>query len=361
MMSGGTLPVNINVLYRPEHDVQGAIEGHIIKELSFHPELPARFLLKASNEVTTLPLEIAKKPGSAPGRYPFSLSVTLGGRTIARFEETVVLPIRWLHLGPFNYLPQIIKNAEHYQDNLSKTYINADGREIRWSEVPSGALDTEGAVIPERLFGRRAERCLLLYTVIDSPRRMKLTWMLQTGNTSSLWINGEQTLSGDELEEESLAGSFWMRKGINSVLIASCWKNEQDRILFEIMDQNGLPVSGISNRIEEILEEFESIATDYMPEKKIEGTTEHLREVTLSLDYPGAGEVGVIGSFNNWESGATPMTRTEQGIWTVTVVLAPGRYAYKFIIDRNTKIVDPAAKITEPDGFGGENSVLIVE
>jgi hypothetical protein len=361
MLTGGRLPVNVNVLYRPEQDIQGVIEGHILRELSFRPELPARFLLKSGNEITTLPLEIVKRPGSAPGRYPFSISVKFDGRIIARFEEAVVLPLRWLHLGPFNHSPQFMENANHLQDDISKTHMNAEGREIKWREVPESALDREGAVQPERLFGHGAGRCVLLYTVIDSPRRMKLVWKLETSTTSSLWINDEQILAGDELDDESLSGTLQMRKGINSLLIASCWTQEQDRILFEILDENGLPVSGISNEIDAILEEFEHISPDKSAKKQGEPSKDRLREVTLSLDYPDAADVCVIGTFNNWESGATPMTKSGRGIWTVTVMLAPGRYAYKFIIDRSIKIVDPSARITEPDGFGGENSILIVE
>jgi hypothetical protein len=47
--------------------------------------------------------------------------------------------------------------------------------------------------------------------------------------------------------------------------------------------------------------------------------------------------------------------------WTLTVFLAPGRYHYAFLIDGRRWQPDPGALLFEDNGFGGENSVLIVE
>jgi len=46
--------------------------------------------------------------------------------------------------------------------------------------------------------------------------------------------------------------------------------------------------------------------------------------------------------------------------WTARFFLRPGRYTYKFLVNRKSKIVDPSGATTEPDGFGGLNSVLVV-
>ncbi len=55
------------------------------------------------------------------------------------------------------------------------------------------------------------------------------------------------------------------------------------------------------------------------------------------------------------------MKLTGSGMWHVTVMLPPGTYSYKFLIDRKQKLSDPAATGSEPDGFGGTNSIIKIK
>lgn len=68
-----------------------------------------------------------------------------------------------------------------------------------------------------------------------------------------------------------------------------------------------------------------------------------------------AGVAGLAGSFNNWESTALRMTKTDSG-WIADVKLGPGKHWYKFIIDGNWK-VDRDNMSVENDGLGNDNSV----
>ncbi len=68
-----------------------------------------------------------------------------------------------------------------------------------------------------------------------------------------------------------------------------------------------------------------------------------------------AGMVHVAGSFNNWESTALRMFKTDSG-WIADVKLGPGKHLYKFIIDGNWK-VDRDNNNVENDGMGNDNSV----
>ena len=121
-----------------------------------------------------------------------------------------------------------------------------------------------------------------------------------------------------------------------------------------------MPVPGLNNEIERIVEGYDKLAarTDEIVAEP-EGEDKPI-EVNLTLDYPGAREISVIGTFNNWEAGATPMERDENGIWTARFFLRAGRYTYKFLVDGKTRLPDPNSTMREADGFGGENSVLIV-
>ncbi len=69
-------------------------------------------------------------------------------------------------------------------------------------------------------------------------------------------------------------------------------------------------------------------------------------------------KVIVIGSFNNWNRQANPLTeRGNGGIFETSINLEPGNYFYKFSVD-GKDIIDPENKETVPTGFDGFNSVL---
>ena len=71
----------------------------------------------------------------------------------------------------------------------------------------------------------------------------------------------------------------------------------------------------------------------------------------------GTHEVGVAGDFNAWEIIDLQDTG---GIHVITLELETGKYRYKLIVD-GLWMTDPANPITEPDPFGGSNSVLVVD
>ena len=72
-----------------------------------------------------------------------------------------------------------------------------------------------------------------------------------------------------------------------------------------------------------------------------------------------ANSVHLAGSFNQWDMGATPM-ENHDGVWEVTVDLPPGRHQYKYVVDGSKWITDEWASEFSDDGFGGQNSVVVV-
>jgi len=82
-------------------------------------------------------------------------------------------------------------------------------------------------------------------------------------------------------------------------------------------------------------------------------------KVTFVLFEPGAKQVSLCGDFNGWASHAAPMKRQGDGHWETTVALAPGRYAYKFVVDGHW-IPDPLAHKYVWNQYGTLNSVLQV-
>lgn len=72
--------------------------------------------------------------------------------------------------------------------------------------------------------------------------------------------------------------------------------------------------------------------------------------------------VHVAGEFNNWSTEATPMIRGNDGSWTAHVKLPQGTYLYKFVVDGDQWVNDPAAdkSLEQDDGHGGMNSGVVI-
>ena len=82
--------------------------------------------------------------------------------------------------------------------------------------------------------------------------------------------------------------------------------------------------------------------------------------VRFAVEAPGAVHVSIVGDFNGWNPGGLPMHRLGDGrTWEVEVGLAPGRYAYAFVVDGHLAR-DSSAAESGTDDFGVPNSVVLV-
>ena len=83
--------------------------------------------------------------------------------------------------------------------------------------------------------------------------------------------------------------------------------------------------------------------------------------VQFVLVAPAARSVALVGDFNDWDVGALPLQRASaDGVWTVTVPLAAGRYRYTFVVNGDRWVSDPEAAATVEDDFGRPNSIITV-
>jgi len=82
-------------------------------------------------------------------------------------------------------------------------------------------------------------------------------------------------------------------------------------------------------------------------------------DTSFTYTNPAAKDVFVAGEFNQWNTTANPMSKGEQGVWTVTIPLKTGSYLYKFVVDGDWK-TDPLSPDGPDDGHGGKNSVKVV-
>lgn len=66
----------------------------------------------------------------------------------------------------------------------------------------------------------------------------------------------------------------------------------------------------------------------------------------------------LVGDFNDWGKTEHPMQIGEDGAWSLTLDLEPGReYQYRFRTNDDAWLNDPAAP-TAPNPFGTENSII---
>ena len=63
-----------------------------------------------------------------------------------------------------------------------------------------------------------------------------------------------------------------------------------------------------------------------------------------------AGPVSVVGTFNGWEPGRHELLLRRDGTRTVSVTLAPGRYAFRYLASDGVWLDDEHADGVRPEG-----------
>ena len=81
--------------------------------------------------------------------------------------------------------------------------------------------------------------------------------------------------------------------------------------------------------------------------------------IHLELTDPSAHKVCVAGTFNNWNPEAGEMDKMTGGKWAKDLMLTPGTYEYRLIVDGKW-IPDPNARHAVMNPFGERNSLLTV-
>lgn len=93
-----------------------------------------------------------------------------------------------------------------------------------------------------------------------------------------------------------------------------------------------------------------------------EARADTVHVVRFVLIDPSARQVTLVGAFNQWQRGATQLTSTRPGVWTVDVPLHAGLYEYAFVVQSESGerwVADPLG-MTVRDEFGTESSVVAV-
>jgi 1,4-alpha-glucan branching enzyme len=83
---------------------------------------------------------------------------------------------------------------------------------------------------------------------------------------------------------------------------------------------------------------------------------------SLSGDqYASASSILLVGDFNNWQIGETPLKKAKTGIWSVALDLESGKeHQFRYLIDGTNWENDPEADKYVSSGLGSENSVIVL-
>ena len=92
------------------------------------------------------------------------------------------------------------------------------------------------------------------------------------------------------------------------------------------------------------------------------GLGPHARSgVLFAIKALGAHDVKLAGDFNSWVPDRDVLSLKEEGgVWKKFVLLPPGSYQYKFVVDDEWR-EDPNNGLTVQDSLGGQSSVVVVE
>jgi chromosome partitioning protein len=119
-------------------------------------------------------------------------------------------------------------------------------------------------------------------------------------------------------------------------------------------------------------EDYLALANEVLREEKIFGAVKPVKQKKTARQRkqkktqflfrdPEASRVQIVGNFNNWAQGEDYyMQRREDGTWSKEIILAPGVYQYKFLVDDEWMEDQENPNVIE-DPFGGRNSVIEVD
>jgi 1,4-alpha-glucan branching enzyme len=83
------------------------------------------------------------------------------------------------------------------------------------------------------------------------------------------------------------------------------------------------------------------------------------RRTYFRIVAPDARSVQLAGTFNGWEPKARQLRMDSRGNWRTSMMLEPGVYEYRYVVDGEWNNDEDAPRIPNP--FGGVNCVKMVE
>ncbi|HEX5133606.1 MAG TPA: isoamylase early set domain-containing protein [Candidatus Krumholzibacteria bacterium] len=301
---------------------------------------------------TTLHVEIPSP--CRPGVFPFTLKFMSGDRDAGTIAATLFKPYQWAALGPFPASGGLDgKLPPEISVGLLQTYAGAEGM-LAWRPVPAAACGPRGEIrMRDAVPG---DGISYLYTVVGCSYETEIEAHLSADCRAALFVNGRR-MAVVKAPGDSATTVIHLDADRNHILIKAVG-GTSSQVTFALGNKDNLAADEFNNDLSELAEGYSELVARANTADGAQPETHRL--VTFRLQDAGAESVAVVGSFNGWSPQNHRLQKRDKNVWEITLSLAPGRYAYRFLIDQKKQVLDPSTPLTEPDGFGGRNSVVIV-
>ncbi len=344
VVHGASKSVEAIVTSRAPEPIVGSLRVTTTTDFTVAPARSFQFDLRRPGQSARAKLELGWPATASPGSYDVAVKLEVGREVIGTLRTRLVRPMHWAIAGP---LPPPARNGTLAPENgvdLEARFPGSGGMQTTWQAAPPEGYDADGALDLEALFpGVTAPACAVAFTVIESPIASPATLHIE-GASRVRW-NGRPVATD---------GRIQLEHGRNTLLARTCANQDGWRLRATIVGSDGEPLRILANDLARLLDGFDRLGKAAW-RRPGEQPTDRL--VTLRYRTGKATEVAVLGVFNAW----VPQTLARQpdGTWMRDLRLMPGRYPYKLLVDGRLR-PDPEAPASEPDGFGGRNSLLIV-
>jgi hypothetical protein len=306
-----------------------------------------------------LRLQVRPEEGLGPGAYPSTWSLRRDGRLVQSEERKLAIPYQWIWLGGFPYdAERGLSGAGPKQGlmDLTGRFSTVFGRSS-WKHLPGDRILPEGWV--EIVPASAPAGVYYAVTALSSQSR-EISARVEANNELSVDLNGTTILRCEDLRREHHADAV-LRHGTNHILVRMrAGGGVAGRFRLMLDDIEGEPLKMVENRLERLMDDYAYLRGSTSGG---DGTQREERYMLIPIVYQSAGakSVSVVGSFNGWSPTATPMVDVGGGKWRAEIRLGPGQFEYKLAVDGARWIVDPSNPIFTADGFGGRNSLLVLE
>jgi hypothetical protein len=291
-----------------------------------------------------------------PGSFPFTLKVFADGKEVGTFASKLFKHYEWLVVAPFPGKKAALdtRYPPEAQLNLFDTYTGALGQ-LSWQPLPARMYADDGRLRLGKLVSDGGVG--FLYTVVETAAPRASTAVFESSCPAVLYVNGEpvaRTAGGQTRQRVAVA----LKGGMNNVLVKA-HATAEPSVFFQLGDEEDLMADEFNNNLWELVDGYQELVTRGRDRAREDEKIQ--RRVTLTFRDPSASSVAVVGSFNGWSPANASLRKNKYGEWEIGLFLAPGRYTYRFVVNDSVELVDPASPYTEPDGYGGQNSVLYVQ
>ncbi len=357
-LSGGTVPVE--VLVTKHLPVGASIQVQWYSPAGLKPAEGRSVEAWMPERVTeaSVILNVLVPNPCRPGSFPFTLKIFANGEEAGTVSSNLFKHYQWLAVGPFPGKSDALdfRYPPELRVNLLDTYPGALGQ-LTWQTLPvksyadDGRL-TLGNLIPDGSVG-------FLYTVLETAASRVSKVLFESDDPAVLYVNGEavcRSTGGGSPSRQRARVS--LKAGLNNVLIKTV-SSGAPAVFFQLGAEEDLMSDEFNNNLWELVDGYQELV-DRDRDRRPEGEQVQ-RRVTITYRDSDATAVSVVGSFNGWSAAQSSMRKNKYGEWEISLFLSPGRYTYRFLVNDTVEVVDPASAYTEPDGYGGQNSVLYIQ